>query len=41
MQEVRKRVGDRARVTVEYAESLPRTANGKLRFVVSDVGANR
>jgi phenylacetate-CoA ligase len=33
--EVRKRLGDRAAVSIEYPERLERTAGGKLRFVVA------
>ena len=33
-----KRVGNQVEFEVEYVETLPRTARGKLRFVVSDVG---
>jgi phenylacetate-CoA ligase len=36
--EVVKRVGDRARFKIDYAESLSRTKTGKLRLVVSHVG---
>jgi phenylacetate-CoA ligase len=32
-----ERVGDQAEVLVEHADSLPRTATGKLRFVVSNI----
>lgn len=35
--EAKARFGDRARVSVEYLERLPRTGRGKLRLVVSDV----
>ena len=38
MREARKRVGDGARVSIEYVDSLPRTRAGKLRLVVSEVG---
>ena len=33
-----KRVGNQIDFKIEYVETLPRTAQGKLRFVVSDVG---
>jgi phenylacetate-CoA ligase len=36
--EVSKRVGNRARFSIDYVESLPRTRTGKLRLVVSEVG---
>jgi phenylacetate-CoA ligase len=36
--EMAKRVGDRARMSIEYADALPRTGTGKLRLVVSEVG---
>ena len=36
--EIGKRVGNRAGVSIDYVESLPRTRTGKLRFVVSEVG---
>ncbi len=35
-QEFRKRVGDLADIRFVYVESLPRSGNGKLRFVVSE-----
>ena len=38
LDEMRKRVGDRAEISIEYVDSLPRTRTGKLRFVVSEVG---
>jgi phenylacetate-CoA ligase len=36
--EMSKRIGDRARMSIEYAEALPRTGTGKLRLVVSEAG---
>ena len=36
IQELRKRVGDLADLNVEYRSCLPRSATGKLRFVVSE-----
>ena len=36
--ETAKRVGDRVEFDIQYAHALPRTANGKLRFVVSALG---
>jgi phenylacetate-CoA ligase len=35
--DLRRRVGDDTRVTVERRDSIPREASGKLRFVISDV----
>lgn len=35
--ETEKRVGDQADVEIEYWDTLPRTSNGKLRFVVSEI----
>ncbi len=35
--ETRRRVGADTRVSVEYRQSLPRTANGKLRLVISEI----
>jgi phenylacetate-CoA ligase len=35
--EFRKRVGDDTELRLDYRESLPRTGNGKLRFVVSEI----
>lgn len=37
--EAQARLGDDLLIDVEYVESIPRTASGKLRFVVSDVFA--
>lgn len=37
MQEVRKRVGDYADVSIEFREKLERSRSGKLRFVVSEI----
>jgi phenylacetate-CoA ligase len=36
-EETAKRVGEDMRVEIEYVDTLPRTSNGKLRFVVSEV----
>lgn len=41
IREMRKRVGDLAGLKVEYLSSLPRSASGKLRFVVSESPENR
>jgi phenylacetate-CoA ligase len=35
--ETAKRVGDDAAVTIEYVSALPRSSNGKLRLVVSEI----
>jgi phenylacetate-CoA ligase len=40
-EEFRKRVGDLAEVGFEYVERLPRSRNGKLRFVVSELTQGR
>jgi phenylacetate-CoA ligase len=41
LRELRKRVGDEMRLSVQYVAEIPRTASGKLRFVVSRLeGAN-
>jgi phenylacetate-coenzyme A ligase PaaK-like adenylate-forming protein len=40
-EEFRKRVGDLAEVGFEYVERLPRSRNGKLRFVVSELTEGR
>jgi phenylacetate-CoA ligase len=37
IRETRKRVGGETDVRIEYAQSLPRSETGKLRFVVSDI----
>jgi len=39
--EFAKRVGDQAELTIEYVDQLPRTASGKLRFVVSELQAGK
>lgn len=39
--EFRKRVGDDTELRLDYRESLPRTANGKLRFVVNEIPGER
>jgi len=39
--EFRKRVGDLAEVRLEYLERLPRSGNGKLRFVISETAEGR
>lgn len=41
LQEFRKRVGEEATVEVEYPEQIARTASGKLRFVISKIGAGK
>ena len=40
-EETRKRVGDDVDFTIEYADAIPRSASGKLRFVVSTLDAGR
>jgi acyl-coenzyme A synthetase/AMP-(fatty) acid ligase len=37
IRETKKRVGEDTGVAIEYVEELPRSANGKLRFVVSEL----
>lgn len=37
MRELRKRVGEESEIAIKYMERLPRTARGKLRFVISDI----
>ncbi len=37
LQATRRRVGDSANVRIEYTDELPRSATGKLRFVVSEL----
>lgn len=37
VREARNRLGETMRVRFEYVESIPRTANGKFRFVVSEM----
>jgi phenylacetate-CoA ligase len=37
LRETVKRVGTETKVTIEYFDTLPRSASGKLRFVVSDL----
>jgi phenylacetate-CoA ligase len=37
LEETAKRVGDEMEIAVEYVQSLPRSATGKLRFVISEV----
>lgn len=39
--EIAKRVGDRVEFAIEYVDTLPRSANGKLRFVVSELAELR
>jgi phenylacetate-CoA ligase len=39
MREARRRLGDEIEIEIDYRDGLPRTASGKLRFVVSDVAA--
>lgn len=39
--ELAQRLGDSTEIAVEYHEKLPRTAAGKLRFVVSDLRSGR
>ena len=41
LQEFRKRVGEEATVEVEYPERIARTESGKLRFVISKIGAGK
>lgn len=41
LQEFRKRVGGDTELITEYHEALPRTASGKLRFVVSDTPSEK
>jgi phenylacetate-CoA ligase len=41
LHETRKRVGDGTEVKLEYADRLERSAIGKLRFVVSEIGTGR
>lgn len=35
--EARKRVGDDTKITIKYVDTIERTRNGKVRFVVSDI----
>jgi phenylacetate-CoA ligase len=35
--ETAKRVGGETEINIEYVQSLPRSATGKLRFVISEV----
>ncbi len=37
LNEVRKRIGNEMKVTVNFVDDIPRTKAGKLRFVISDV----
>jgi len=37
VREVHKRLGQETKVDIDYVDSLPRSSNGKLRFVVSEV----
>src|SRR5437867_7078020 len=37
MRELRKRVGERIRIDLDFVEKIPRTATGKLRWVISKV----
>lgn len=37
LREMRKRVGAETEIAIEYADALPRTRTGKLRFVVSEL----
>jgi phenylacetate-CoA ligase len=37
MRELKKRVGEESEIAIKYMERLPRTAHGKLRFVISDI----
>jgi phenylacetate-CoA ligase len=37
LKEIRQRIGSEIGVTIEYVESIPRGANGKLRLVVSTI----
>jgi phenylacetate-CoA ligase len=37
LQQVRKRIGDDADTQIKYVESIERSSNGKLRFVVSEI----
>lgn len=39
--EARMRLGPEVSLSVEYADALPRTSTGKLRFVVSDVAGSK
>ena len=37
LNEVRKRIGNEMKVTVNFVDVIPRTKAGKLRFAMSDV----
>jgi phenylacetate-CoA ligase len=37
LEETTKRVGDQMEIKIEYVQTLPRSATGKLRFVISEV----
>jgi phenylacetate-CoA ligase len=37
LQQARKRVGDNTDILIKYVESIERSSNGKLRFVVSEI----
>jgi len=37
MRELRKRVGEESEIAIKYMERLPRSARGKLRFIISDI----
>lgn len=37
MSEARKRVGDDTKITIEHVDTLERSRNGKLRFVLSEI----
>jgi phenylacetate-CoA ligase len=39
--ELRQRLGDDIEMQIEYVERIPRTASGKLRFVVSNLEAGK
>ena len=41
LSETRKRLGHEIKIDVNYVDDLPRTKNGKLRFVVSDIETNK
>jgi phenylacetate-CoA ligase len=41
LREFRKRVGDEADVRVEYVDRIDRTEAGKIRFVISKIGAGK
>lgn len=41
LDEARVRLGPEIRIRFEYVEALPRTANGKTRFIISNVGVQR